>query len=157
MYVDALTQHHIPENTITRMLGSDMVILDGLMMHRHKSHFSIPQAIDFFLELSLRHSQSGLPPPSLALLTDITHRIEHERTEADLQRLLHGMRAWLHQHSDVTSVRWWHDVWDMEENESARRLALRCHTDAQGPAHHLVPPIHLAYDGLPIPFVKRCT
>lgn len=137
------------------MIGSDLLILDGLMMHRHKSHFSIPQAIDCLLELTLRHSRSNLPPPSLALLTDITHRIEHEHTESELQQLLVGMRAWLREHHAEVPARWWDQIWDMTENESTRRLALRHPTEAQGPAHPLVPPIHLAFDGLQVPFRKQ--
>lgn len=148
-----LTQHYIPEKTLSRMAGSELVILDGLMMHRHKSHFSIPQAIDCLLELTLRQSKSELRPPSLALLTDITHRVEHEHTEAELQRMLQGMRAWLHEQPEA-SERWWDSIWDMSENESSRRLALRVPTTAQAPSHHLVPPIHLAFDGLQVLFTK---
>ncbi|CCU99249.1 unnamed protein product [Malassezia sympodialis ATCC 42132] len=63
-------------------------------------------AIDCLLELALRQSKCDALPPSLALLTDITHRVEHERTEAELQRMLQGMRAWLHEQPEA-SARWW--------------------------------------------------
>lgn len=123
------------------------------MMHRHKSHFSIPQAIDCLLELALRQSKCDAPPPSLALLTDITHRVEHERTEAELQRMLQGMRAWLHEQPEA-SARWWDGIWDMSENESSRRLALRSPAADEAPTHPCVPPIHLAFDGLQVLFTK---
>ncbi|SHO78510.1 Uncharacterized protein MSYG_2857 [Malassezia sympodialis ATCC 42132] len=145
--------HYIPETTLSRVSGSELVILDGLMMHRHKSHFSIPQAIDCLLELALRQSKCDALPPSLALLTDITHRVEHERTEAELQRMLQGMRAWLHEQPEA-SARWWDGIWDMSENESSRRLALRSPAADEAPTHPCVPPIHLAFDGLQVLFTK---
>lgn len=146
-------QHYIPPETLELMRCSEVVILDGLKMSRHASHYSIPQAITTLLELSQEQVNGGKKAPSLAFLTDLTHRVEHHAMEAQVQKLLGGMRAWLHQQSQPAQYRWWTQIWDDERNEATETLALR---DDYGSAnaHPLVPPIHVAWDGLRVDFHK---
>jgi len=146
--------HHIPEPTLQRLVGSSVVVLDALKMSRHASHFSIPQAITCFLDLAERHAAAGLPPAALNLLTDITHRVEHHTTEAQLQALLGGMRDWLVERRGAALPRlWWREIWDDHLNEATQTLALD-KPRAPGPAHPLVPPTTLAFDGMRIKFVR---
>lgn len=126
-------------------------------MKRHKSHFSIPQAITCVLDISIRHVQQNLPPPTLALITDITHGIEHHDFSAQLQRHMKGLAAWLYeQNMDVKSAssEWWKTIWDELENEEHERLQLSvsCTTDK---SHPLVPSMHLAYDGAQVCMSKN--
>lgn len=149
--------HYIPSETLDKVVGSDVFILDGLKMKRHKSHFSIPQAITCVLDISIRHVQRNLPPPTLALITDITHGIEHHDFSAQLQRHMKGLAAWLYeQNMDVKSAssEWWKAIWDELENEEHERLQLSvsCTTDK---SHPLVPSMHLAYDGAQVCMSKN--
>lgn len=149
--------HYIPSETLDKVVGSDVFILDGLKMKRHKSHFSIPQAIACVLDLSIRHAQCNLPPPTLTLITDITHRLEHHETSAQLQRHMQGLAAWLFEHNiDAKSAlpEWWKTIWDELENEEHERLRLSvsCTTDK---SHPLVPSMDIAYDGAQICTSKR--
>ena len=146
------SQHHIPETTMEKVVGSDLFILDGLKMNRHTSHFSIPQAITCTLDLCMRHAHRQLSPPSLTVLTDITHRLEHHSTESQIVTLLDGLAAWLHQQGwSATNApsRWWTRIWDEQENELHERLQLTPLSSSLSikHAHPLVPDMRVAYDG----------
>ena len=94
----------------------------------------------------------------LTLFTDLTHATEHHVTEASLQDLLQGMRAYLAAHpAEATKSSWWSAVWDGRANEASQSLALRGSVNAEsitGVSSDFVPPIHLAYDGLRVLFDK---
>lgn len=94
--------HAVPASTSQRVAGSDVVIIDALNPYRHLSHFSLQQALSFVLSLpapaataktattasTLRQQLGSRRPglPKLALLTDLTHNLEHHSTERELRR-----------------------------------------------------------------------
>ncbi|WFD31359.1 hypothetical protein MSPP1_002394 [Malassezia sp. CBS 17886] len=153
--IDSMSYHNIPDATLTRMVGSELLVLDGLKMSPHTSHFSLPQAVECALALAQRDSACGATVSApLVLFTDITHQMEHTATEDALQNLLRGLRTWRHAHPDVRQPDWWADIWDARSNEMHLRFSLR--SNVPQPTHPipydpLVPPMHLAWDGLRVP------
>jgi phosphoribosyl 1,2-cyclic phosphate phosphodiesterase len=66
---------NIPNVTIEELKGVDTIILDGLRYRPHKTHFNIPQAIEFALKNSFKKTY----------LTHISHEIEHELVNKTLE------------------------------------------------------------------------
>ncbi|WFD06866.1 hypothetical protein MVES1_002221 [Malassezia vespertilionis] len=136
-----------------RIAGSTLYIVDGLKLSRHASHFSIPQAIVSSVELGALDI-----PPQLTLITDLTHRTEHYKTERQLQTVVHALDAYLAAHPDTDMHSpWWEHVWDPDSNERKEMLAPRQSAaipPKTQPMH--IAPIHLAFDGLCVTFTK-CT
>lgn len=133
-------------------MGSDVFVIDGLKMSRHASHYSIPQAITCVLDLCVRAAKTGAPPPSLTLLTDLTHRFEHHALDEAVRRHMNGLRAWAHAHKlDASNAppRWWTEPWDASENEAHERLHLNSDGTSDEPSA-LVPPMRVAFDGAQI-------
>lgn len=141
-------------------MGSTLLVLDALKMSRHASHFSIPQAIVYTLQLAQAQAERqarGAHAPMLTLFTDLTHATEHHATEASLQDLLEGLRAYLAAHpAEATKPSWWSAAWNDRANEASQSLALRGGVNAPstGVPSEFVPAIHLAYDGLRVHFDK---
>jgi phosphoribosyl 1,2-cyclic phosphate phosphodiesterase len=54
--------------------GLELMVIDGLRFRPHPTHFSIPEALKIISELK----------PKLALLTHLTHDVEHASTSAGL-------------------------------------------------------------------------
>ncbi|MBI4218860.1 MAG: MBL fold metallo-hydrolase [Chloroflexi bacterium] len=68
----------IPPETVERMIGTELLILDALRPRRpHGSHLTLEQAIDHVRALR----------PKRALFTDMTHDYDHEHTNNELQKL----------------------------------------------------------------------
>lgn len=143
--------HAIPPSTFDRMVGSQAVVLDALNMYRHPSHFSIPQAITTILELASRAD-----PPVLALFVDMAHRVEYHATEAQIQQLVQGLRAFRATLPATPQDGWWTKAWDANANESQTALTLRPGvSDAlsdQAPESRGVPAMHLGVDGMCVHF-----
>jgi len=64
----------IPEETMERLKGLDLLVLDALRFEPHPTHFSIPEALEVIEALA----------PKKALLTHLCHDVDHERTDLDL-------------------------------------------------------------------------
>jgi phosphoribosyl 1,2-cyclic phosphodiesterase len=134
--------HHAPASTAALMRGSQLLVLDALSPYRHPSHFSLSQACSMALSLP------GAPEeqPRLALLTDLTHRLNHQHTDAGLQRFTRDLRAWRiargptedeaqkspprkngkrHSRGEGGEPRWWAGAWDERASEG-RKDGLPC-------------------------------
>lgn len=145
------------------MKGSEAVVMDALKMDRHLSHFSFSQALAFFAAFD--------PAPSLGLLTDFTHRIEHYATQELVDEWRNGMLlSQLSKSSDKPLVsngpngaeggRWWNHVWDELANERDLTIRLKqsfedkIDEEAAKRVVHYIPPIKLAWDGMVVPFSR---
>jgi len=64
----------IPDDTMERLKGLDLLVLDALRFEPHPTHFSIPQAVEVIEALA----------PRRALLTHLCHDVDHARAEASL-------------------------------------------------------------------------
>jgi phosphoribosyl 1,2-cyclic phosphate phosphodiesterase len=64
----------IPEETITRMRGLDLLIIDALRYRPHPTHLHLAQTLAYIAELKPRH----------ALLTHISHDIAHANASRHL-------------------------------------------------------------------------
>jgi phosphoribosyl 1,2-cyclic phosphate phosphodiesterase len=70
-----LTDHSdIPEATMARLHGLDVLFLDALRHKPHPTHTTLSQAVKYVEELS----------PKRAFFTHISHDLPHERTNASL-------------------------------------------------------------------------
>lgn len=146
------------------MRGSEAIVMDALKMDRHPSHFSLSQALSFFASFA--------PMPKLGLLTDFTHHIEHRAT----QTLVDQWRTALLSFQELVGhlppatgrgegggPRWWTSVWSEEYTERNLTILPFPPLDtAPLPDENTIrrlpypiPPIHLAWDGMVVPF-HRC-
>jgi len=66
--------NRIPDETMERLYGLDLLILDALRHRPHPTHFSISEAVQVIDELR----------PKRALLTHLCHEVEHAAAEAEL-------------------------------------------------------------------------
>ncbi len=66
--------NHIPEESLARLEGLDVLILDALRYHPHPTHFSLDEALAVVERLR----------PKRAYFTHISCRMDHEATEARL-------------------------------------------------------------------------
>ena len=66
----------IPEETLTKMHGLDLLVLGAPMYYEHSTHIHIDKAVAI--------SQSLSPPPKRTLLTHLSHRVIHENVKAYL-------------------------------------------------------------------------
>lgn len=145
--------HHIPPSTAKLMAGSDCVVIDSLMPRRHPSHFSTSQAVSLLLSLPQDESRADggsdepcFAPggPSLGILTDITHRIEHHALQQDLDTFCSSLKTWIKSTSpsplanseskgksngkvqgrrgEGSGARWWAEVWDEDKGEMTGRI-----------------------------------
>ncbi len=57
----------IPPRSLERLQGLELLVLDGLRVNPHPTHFCIPQAIEIARQLR----------PKLTLLTHLTHEVDH--------------------------------------------------------------------------------
>jgi phosphoribosyl 1,2-cyclic phosphate phosphodiesterase len=64
----------IPPESMERLTGLDVLILDALRPRGHATHFSLEQAVDVVRELK----------PRQAYFTHMSHELEHEATNASL-------------------------------------------------------------------------
>lgn len=64
----------IPPESMDRLRGLEVLVLDALRYRRHPTHFSISEALAAIAELQ----------PRRALLTHLSHEIEHATVNADL-------------------------------------------------------------------------
>lgn len=64
----------IPGETMERLQDLDLLVLDALRHRPHPTHFSIPQAIEVIERLK----------PKRAILTHLSHEVDHATTEAEL-------------------------------------------------------------------------
>lgn len=139
------------------------------------------QALSLLLSLPQPHSN---PTPRLGILTDLTHRLEHQ----DLQDQLNQLRATLQSsiasgndaltdtgNSNVgrgegSGPRWWHGLWDEDASEREGRLVLRDSAIANAgyssavanskqaikpPAS--VPDLRVAWDGMVVEFDRTAS
>ncbi|KDN37023.1 hypothetical protein K437DRAFT_259954 [Tilletiaria anomala UBC 951] len=110
--------HEIPDATSKLVEGSKVLVIDALKWERHTSHFSIAQALQY--SLSIRDLR-------LALLTDLTHMVEHWDLSAQLQDWERGMRdaaALVLKRGELLQGRWWSPYWDENASEYDRHLSL---------------------------------
>ncbi len=64
----------IPDETMERLEGLDLLVLDALRHRPHPTHFSISEAVEVIQRLK----------PKRALLTHLCHEVDHAATEAEL-------------------------------------------------------------------------
>src|SRR5690606_17570007 len=64
----------IPAETMERLEGLDLLVLDALRHRPHPTHFSISEAVEVIQRLK----------PKRALLTHLCHEVDHATTEAEL-------------------------------------------------------------------------
>jgi phosphoribosyl 1,2-cyclic phosphate phosphodiesterase len=64
----------IPPDSMRLLRGLELVVLDGLRFRPHPTHFSVPEALETIAELK----------PRRALLTHLTHDLDHSSVNADL-------------------------------------------------------------------------
>ncbi len=67
-----------PVETVKKVQGTDVLILDALKEGPHASHISIPEAISFVHDLTV--------PPSRTYLLDFTHDVDHYTLERRLEK-----------------------------------------------------------------------
>jgi phosphoribosyl 1,2-cyclic phosphate phosphodiesterase len=65
---------HVPAESLERLRGLDVLILDCLRHEPHATHLSLDEALDLVRVLR----------PGRTLLTHLSHRLEHESTRAEL-------------------------------------------------------------------------
>lgn len=70
---------HIPEESLNRLRGLDLLILDALRWEPHTTHFCIDQALEVVAEVK----------PQRTFFTHLAHTVPHAETEA---RLPEGVR-----------------------------------------------------------------
>jgi phosphoribosyl 1,2-cyclic phosphate phosphodiesterase len=73
---------HIPADSMERLRGLELLVLDTVRPKPHATHFGLQQALDVIEELA----------PKRALLTHLSHRYEHAETNRrlpDRVRLAH--------------------------------------------------------------------
>lgn len=170
--------HRVPAETSRLVAGSDCVVIDSLMPRRHPSHFSLSQAISFLLSLPPSSDSEGSKRPTLGLLTDLTHRLEHHALQNDLDTFTDDLRRWSSTNTPGTRTngqrrgegsgpRWWAEVWDEDAaewdgghialNEKATAKirstlpANNAEANQPGSQHH-VPDIRVAWDGMVVEF-----
>ena len=64
----------IPEGVHEKLQGLDLLVLDGLRLKPHATHFNIAQAVDAARKIGARRT----------LLTHLSHEIDHERHNREL-------------------------------------------------------------------------
>jgi phosphoribosyl 1,2-cyclic phosphate phosphodiesterase len=64
----------IPESTLDRMRGLEMLVLNALRRRPHSTHFSLGQAVEI----------AGRLQPKQAYFTHICHDLDHDETNAGL-------------------------------------------------------------------------
>lgn len=64
----------IPDETLERLVGLDLLILDALRYRPHPTHFSIAEAVEVI----------ELVKPKRAFLTHLCHEVDHAAAEAEL-------------------------------------------------------------------------
>ncbi|CAG8512656.1 6110_t:CDS:2 [Funneliformis mosseae] len=69
----------IPDDTLTKMQGSDIMILDSLDYKEHPSHFSINQAINI--------SRNSNPVPKRTYLVGFSHGVNHSELINEMKQL----------------------------------------------------------------------
>lgn len=62
----------LPDVTLDRLRGIEVMILDGLRPHRHPTHFSLPETLEKFRIIGARRSY----------ITHLCHLLEHRATQA---------------------------------------------------------------------------
>jgi hypothetical protein len=153
------------------MSGSQVITVDSLNPYRHASHFSLSQALSFTLSMPE-------PLPRLALLTDVTHHLEHYQTERNIQEWRSEMQAYrgrtLQEQVDMSidkvgkgeagGPRWWNGKWDERRAERRMKGGL-VHSligkddllpaSSSNSAQGILPAIHLAWDGMVIDFQQQ--
>jgi len=65
---------HIPEESLAKLTGLDVLILDALRLKPHTTHFNLEQAIEMAHVIGAKRT----------LLTHLTHEIMHEKVSANL-------------------------------------------------------------------------
>jgi phosphoribosyl 1,2-cyclic phosphate phosphodiesterase len=66
--------NHIPPDSMKKLRGLDLLILDAVRPKPHVTHFGLYQALDVIAELA----------PKQALLTHLSHLFDHDATNAEL-------------------------------------------------------------------------
>lgn len=66
----------VPPESMRLLQGLELMVIDALRFRPHPTHFSIPEAVAVIQELR----------PRRALLTHLTHEVEHASANADLPR-----------------------------------------------------------------------
>ncbi|CAI2166801.1 8829_t:CDS:2 [Funneliformis geosporum] len=69
----------IPDDTLIKMQGSDIMILDALDYKEHPSHFSIYQAINI--------SRNSNPVPKRTYLVGFSHSVNHSELVKEMEKL----------------------------------------------------------------------
>jgi phosphoribosyl 1,2-cyclic phosphate phosphodiesterase len=64
----------IPDETCSRLMGLDLLVIDALRFKSHPTHMSLDQSLGYIERLK----------PRRALLTHISHDIKHEETSGHL-------------------------------------------------------------------------
>lgn len=64
----------IPEETLKRLEGLELLIIDGLRRREHPTHLSLKQTLDYIERLR----------PKQALITHISHDLKHEEVSREL-------------------------------------------------------------------------
>ncbi|CAO1616509.1 unnamed protein product [Sympodiomycopsis kandeliae] len=172
--------HHIPPATAKLMAGSECVVIDALMPSRHPSHFSVSQALS--LLLSLPQLTPGKPSPSLGILTDLTHRLEHYDLQNQLDAFSTSLKGYAQTASskvqqfhskrrgEGSGPRWWASVWDEDRSERTGRIEIdkpstketidftqlslgNTSVETSGYTAH-VPELKVAWDGMVVDFLR---
>ena len=64
----------IPDETCSRLMGLDLLVVDALRFKKHPTHMTLDQALGYIERLK----------PNRALLTHISHDIKHTETSGHL-------------------------------------------------------------------------
>ena len=70
---------NVPDETLERLCGLEVFVINALRYIPHETHFSVGQAIDVIREVQ----------PKISYLTHLSHIIEHERLESELPENIH--------------------------------------------------------------------
>lgn len=134
-----------------------------------------PYCLNRSQALSLLLSLPG-PSPSLGILTDLTHRLEHHDLQKQLDEFSDALREYTHggQVSSVSSKagtgegsgrRWWDGVWDEHASEKTGRLVIRkeglvngaengSHAGDTASTTMAIPDLRVAWDGMVVHFQR---
>jgi phosphoribosyl 1,2-cyclic phosphate phosphodiesterase len=66
--------NHIPESSLERLRGLDVLVLDALRHTPHPAHFNLEEAVEMAHRIGARRTY----------FTHITHQLSHEKTNAEL-------------------------------------------------------------------------
>ena len=69
----------VPEQTLSRLRGVEVFIINALRYIPHETHLSVDQAVEVIRKVE----------PKVSYLTHLSHKLEHERLETELPENIH--------------------------------------------------------------------